>query len=134
LVALRQAGSALHASRGGGPPHRRRDQGAREARVEAQRDVPGARRDDGRPRPRRAEGEPGRVVASRVLVTGITGQDGSYLVDRLVDEGCEAWGMVRPGDAAADAVRPEIPRERRVAAGLSAAEPAPPAAVPLAPA
>ncbi len=61
-------------------------------------------------------------MASRVLVTGITGQDGSYLVDRLVDEGCEVWGMVRPGDAAADAVRPEIPRERLIAADLADAE------------
>lgn len=31
------------------------------------------------------------------LVTGITGQDGSYLADRLLDEGAEVHGFVRPG-------------------------------------
>ena len=32
---------------------------------------------------------------SRALITGITGQDGSYLADLLVAEGYEVWGMVR---------------------------------------
>jgi len=32
------------------------------------------------------------------LVTGITGQDGSYLAERLLAEGVELHGMVRPGD------------------------------------
>jgi GDPmannose 4,6-dehydratase len=35
----------------------------------------------------------------RVLVTGITGQDGSYLAERLVSEGCEVHGLVHAGDA-----------------------------------
>jgi GDPmannose 4,6-dehydratase len=36
-------------------------------------------------------------VPTRALVTGITGQDGSYLAQRLVAEGAEVTGTVRPG-------------------------------------
>lgn len=32
------------------------------------------------------------------FVTGITGQDGTYLVDRLLAEGADVHGLVRPGD------------------------------------
>jgi GDPmannose 4,6-dehydratase len=32
------------------------------------------------------------------LITGITGQDGSYLAERLVDEGWTVHGTVRPGE------------------------------------
>lgn len=35
------------------------------------------------------------------LVTGVTGQDGGYLVEQLLDEGVVVHGMVRPGDTAA---------------------------------
>lgn len=59
---------------------------------------------------------------TRVLITGITGQDGSYLVDRLVEDGVEIWGLVRPGDADAVAVRPEVSRDHLIEADL--AEPA----------
>jgi GDPmannose 4,6-dehydratase len=38
------------------------------------------------------------------LVTGITGQDGSYLVEQLLDEGTEVHGLVRPGDPAGAAL------------------------------
>jgi GDPmannose 4,6-dehydratase len=38
-------------------------------------------------------------VARRVLITGITGQDGSYLAEQLLADGCEVVGMVRPGGA-----------------------------------
>jgi GDPmannose 4,6-dehydratase len=31
----------------------------------------------------------------RALITGITGQDGSYLAEFLLDKGYEVWGMVR---------------------------------------
>lgn len=31
----------------------------------------------------------------RVLITGVTGQDGSYLAEHLAAEGCEIYGMVR---------------------------------------
>lgn len=33
-----------------------------------------------------------------VLITGITGQDGGYLAERLVAEGCTVHGLVHPGD------------------------------------
>jgi GDPmannose 4,6-dehydratase len=36
----------------------------------------------------------------RALVTGVTGQDGSYLAELLRDEGYEVVGMVRAGDEA----------------------------------
>jgi len=32
---------------------------------------------------------------TRALITGITGQDGSYLAEHLVDLGYEVWGLVR---------------------------------------
>jgi GDPmannose 4,6-dehydratase len=35
----------------------------------------------------------------RALVTGITGQDGSYLTELLLREGYDVVGMVRPGDS-----------------------------------
>jgi len=34
-------------------------------------------------------------VAKRALITGITGQDGSYLAELLLEEGYEVFGMVR---------------------------------------
>jgi GDPmannose 4,6-dehydratase len=43
-------------------------------------------------------------VTKRALITGITGQDGSYLADLLIEKGYEVHGMVRP--------RPEHPPER----------------------
>lgn len=36
------------------------------------------------------------MVAPRALITGIGGQDGSYLAERLVADGFEVVGMVRP--------------------------------------
>jgi GDPmannose 4,6-dehydratase len=33
------------------------------------------------------------------LITGITGQDGSYLAELLLDKGYEVWGMVRRGSS-----------------------------------
>ncbi len=32
----------------------------------------------------------------RALVTGVTGQDGSYLAEQLLAEGLDVWGLVRP--------------------------------------
>ena len=29
------------------------------------------------------------------LITGVTGQDGSYLAELLLDKGYEVWGMLR---------------------------------------
>ncbi len=34
-------------------------------------------------------------MTSRALITGITGQDGSYLAELLLDKGYEVIGMVR---------------------------------------
>jgi GDPmannose 4,6-dehydratase len=34
-------------------------------------------------------------VGRRALVTGITGQDGSYLAEHLIAEGYDVWGLVR---------------------------------------
>jgi GDPmannose 4,6-dehydratase len=31
----------------------------------------------------------------KALITGITGQDGSYLAELLLTKGYEVWGMVR---------------------------------------
>ncbi len=43
------------------------------------------------------------------FVTGVTGQDGTYLVERLLGEGTEVHGLVRPGDEAAPALRRRHP-------------------------
>ncbi|GIG36079.1 GDP-mannose 4,6-dehydratase [Cellulomonas pakistanensis] len=43
------------------------------------------------------------------FVTGITGQDGTYLVERLLDEGTEVHGLVRPGDGGQSALRARHP-------------------------
>jgi GDPmannose 4,6-dehydratase len=37
---------------------------------------------------------------ARVVITGVTGQDGSYLAERLVDEGAQVHGLVHSADAA----------------------------------
>lgn len=38
-------------------------------------------------------------MAKRALITGITGQDGSYLADLLLEQGYEVYGMVRRSSA-----------------------------------
>jgi GDPmannose 4,6-dehydratase len=66
------------------------------------------------------------VSAPRALITGVTGQDGSYLAELLVEDGYEVWGVARrvEGDAvrnlsgvlgqvelrAADVGEPGVPR------------------------
>ena len=57
-------------------------------------------RADPRRRARRGEargsdGGDSRRMSRRALITGITGQDGSYLAELLLDEGYEVSGMVR---------------------------------------
>ena len=39
-------------------------------------------------------------MAPRALITGITGQDGSYLAEQLAGDGVEVVGLIRPGDRA----------------------------------
>jgi GDPmannose 4,6-dehydratase len=38
-------------------------------------------------------------MSKKTLITGITGQDGSYLADLLLEKGYEVHGIVRPGGA-----------------------------------
>ncbi|GII79363.1 GDP-mannose 4,6-dehydratase [Sphaerisporangium rufum] len=47
-------------------------------------------------------------MARRALITGITGQDGSYLAEHLLEQGYEVWGLVR-GQA-----NPRVSRVRRL--------------------
>ena len=42
-----------------------------------------------------SESQPHEIGAKRALITGITGQDGSYLAELLLDKGYEVCGMVR---------------------------------------
>ena len=35
------------------------------------------------------------LAGKRALVTGITGQDGSYLAELLLEQGYEVYGLVR---------------------------------------
>ena len=37
----------------------------------------------------------GKIVAKRALITGITGQDGSYLAELLIEKGYEVHGIIR---------------------------------------
>ena len=37
----------------------------------------------------------GYSVMKKALITGITGQDGSYLADLLIEKGYEVHGMIR---------------------------------------
>ncbi|MEV7964986.1 GDP-mannose 4,6-dehydratase [Sphaerisporangium sp. NPDC088356] len=47
-------------------------------------------------------------MARRALITGITGQDGSYLAEHLLDQGYDVWGLVR-GQA-----NPRVSRVRKL--------------------
>src|SRR5207302_2187410 len=44
---------------------------------------------------RRARAAAGAVVTRKAFITGITGQDGSYLAEILLEKGYEVYGMVR---------------------------------------
>ena len=37
----------------------------------------------------------GRIVKKKALITGITGQDGSYLAELLIEKGYEVHGIIR---------------------------------------
>ncbi|MGI5122263.1 GDP-mannose 4,6-dehydratase [Marinactinospora thermotolerans] len=41
----------------------------------------------------------GDPLSKRALITGITGQDGSYLAEHLLGEGYRVWGLVRGQDS-----------------------------------
>ncbi|MEU5862208.1 MULTISPECIES: GDP-mannose 4,6-dehydratase [unclassified Nonomuraea] len=51
-------------------------------------------------------------MARRALITGITGQDGSYLAEHLLDQGYEVWGLAR-GQA-----NPRVSRMRKLLADV----------------
>jgi GDPmannose 4,6-dehydratase len=51
-------------------------------------------------------------LARRALITGITGQDGSYLAEYLLDQGYEVWGLAR-GQA-----NPRVSRIRKLLADV----------------
>ncbi|WP_029138219.1 GDP-mannose 4,6-dehydratase [Nakamurella lactea] len=46
----------------------------------------------------------------RVLITGITGQDGGYLAEQLSNDGAEIHGLVRDGDEAASGLLQRLPQ------------------------
>lgn len=56
---------------------------------------------------------------TRALITGITGQDGGYLAERLLAEGVEVHGMVHGADGEAAAVRRRLPEARLHVADLA---------------
>src|SRR6185295_14719491 len=62
--------------------------GTRSRRVSARRRPSSSRR-------RLHYTEPIVSMATRALITGITGQDGSYLAELLLDKGYEVYGVVR---------------------------------------
>jgi GDPmannose 4,6-dehydratase len=51
-------------------------------------------------------------LSKRALITGITGQDGSYLAEHLLEQGYEVWGLVRGQDnpkiSATQALLPDL--------------------------
>src|SRR5581483_7710427 len=63
---------------------------------------PAGRRDRGGDRADRRAAQPGRLLGGRpprvsrkAFITGITGQDGSYLAEILLEKGYEVYGMIR---------------------------------------
>jgi GDPmannose 4,6-dehydratase len=60
-----------------------------------------------------SSGDQGEVpLTKRALITGITGQDGSYLAEHLLALGYEVWGLVR-GQS-----NPRVPRVRELLADV----------------
>lgn len=40
-------------------------------------------------------GRKGKYMGKRALITGVTGQDGSYLAELLIEKGYEVYGLIR---------------------------------------
>jgi GDPmannose 4,6-dehydratase len=55
---------------------------------------------------------------AHALLTGITGQDGTYLAQRLLGEGCAVFGTVRPGDDLLTAAQELLPEATFLEADL----------------
>ena len=93
---------------------RRRRQGSQATGVEARGQLRRTGHDDGSGRPNNLHVR-FRPVMKRALITGITGQDGSYLAELLLEKGYEVFGMVRR--ASTESVRADrAPRRARHAA------------------
>jgi len=58
-------------------------------------------------------------VTRRALITGITGQDGSYLAESLAASGVEVCGLVRPGDPTVAGLPPVVDPARLFTADLT---------------
>lgn len=56
---------------------------------------------------------------TRALITGITGQDGGYLAERLLAEGTEVHGMVHGADGGVAALRDRLPEAHLHTADLA---------------
>ena len=78
-------------------------QGARRPRLGAEGRLRGAGADDGRGRPGRAAAA--RRPMTRAFVTGISGQDGCYLAERLLAEGVEVHALAHRAEPTARTAR-----------------------------
>ena len=56
------------------------------------------------------------------LITGVSGQDGSYLAEYLLERGYQVWGLVRREPESARWLRPILPRLEVVYGDLRDAE------------
>ena len=45
---------------------------------------------------------------TRALITGVSGQDGGYLSERLLSDGVEVHALALPGDAPVDGVHTHV--------------------------
>lgn len=66
--------------------------------VDTERQLSGAGRDDGGRRPRPAPSRTEVATMPVALVTGVAGQDGGYLAERLLADGYAVHGLTRSGD------------------------------------
>jgi GDPmannose 4,6-dehydratase len=58
------------------------------------------------------------VTARRALITGVTGQDGLFLAELLLDKGYEVFGLVRPESLRTERLAIEVPGVRAVPGDL----------------
>ncbi|OZD17824.1 GDP-mannose 4,6 dehydratase [Rhodococcus sp. 06-156-3C] len=68
--------------------------------MEAEGRVPRTGADDGPQRHQRKLLENGVRLSKKALITGVTGQDGTYLSQQLLADGWDVWGTVQPSTPA----------------------------------
>ena len=105
LGAVRAPGRALHAAGRGRPAHRRRHQGPDALGWKPQVSFPelvAMMVDADLEAAARPDGDAARFV------TGISGQDGSYLAERLVADGVEVHALVLDADGSPEHCPPEV--------------------------